>query len=251
MVINVGSTLIHKIRSITQGKISLVYSLLRRSCMGLVLIGIIGCGSSTDDKEDLVIDSVTVLPSNEPLISLGQEVQLQAVAENAAGMEVSSGTVLWTTSDPSILAVTSNGLMTGMSGGTATVTASAGGKAGSVDFLVVDLTGTWVGAEAPDTVSYTLMHTGTSVDGVFGSRLGFPPITDVNTGILIGFLNFSRYSHVLKLTTENDCNLEISGDHFVQVLAGGEIILAPGSGTLISTNCSISGTIDFATLRRQ
>ena len=57
--------------------------------------------------------------------------------------------------------------MTGVSIGSATISANAGGKTASVDFRTVDLTGTWVGGEAPDTVTYTLVQTGTVVDGTF------------------------------------------------------------------------------------
>ena len=161
---------------------------MRIYCLCLILFGIVGCKSSDIDSEDLVITSVNVLPSDKPVTSLGQEVQLQAVVTNSAGMEFSSEFVTWTTSDPSVLAINNNGLMTGVSNGTATVSANAGNKTGSLDFHIVDLSGTWVGGEAPDTVSYTLMQTDTIVGGVFQSHLGLPPITNVNEGTLTGFL---------------------------------------------------------------
>lgn len=225
-----------------------MFSLIFSLCT--MLTGLVGCDSSSSQSVDLtIVVSVEVLPDDEPLISLSQEVQLQAVTTNAVGDEVSSS-VAWTTSDASVLDVSGTGLITGVSGGTATITATAGDITGSVAIQVVDLTGTWVGGESPDMVTYTLTQTGTSVEGTFESLLGFPPITDVNTGVLTGSLEFDRYAHVLELTTETGCVLQISGNHFVE-LQGGELVLTPGTGTLSSTNCTISGTIDFATLERE
>ena len=232
-----------------------IRTLLQLFCLVWVLAMSIGCkasGSGPQKPIDSTIASVAVLPSDEPLISVGQKVQLEAVTSNSAGVEVPGTPTSWATSDSSILAVSSTGLMTGVDSGTATISATAGGKSTALDFRVVDLTGTWVGGEAPDTVSYTLMQSGTSVMGVFQSRLGFPPITNVNSGTLTGSLDFGLYSHILELTIEDGCVLQITGTHRAQVQTGGELILAPGpAGNLSSTNCSFFGTIDFVTLRRQ
>ena len=217
----------------------------------LFLFCAISCGSSDMDTEDTSIATITISPDNQPVISLGQDVQLDAEAKNSAGDEVSIGSVTWVSSDPGVISVTNNGLMSGISAGTATLSAEAGGESGSVEFLVADLTGKWVGGELPDTVSYTLTQTGNMIDGVFNSRLGFPPITDVKTGVLTGSLNFSRYEHELRLTTEDGCQLRIKGPHHIDIQGDGSIILSPGTGSLSSSNCSINGTIDFTTLRRE
>lgn len=213
---------------------------------------IVGCSSEDDDEtDDLTIASVRVLPDDEPLISLGQEVILDVIALNAAGMEVPKNLVLWSNSNPDVVEVTLVGRMTGLSAGTTTITANAEGVTASMDFRVVDLSGTWVGGELPDTVSYVLTQTGDQVNGVFHSRLGFPPITDVTTGMLTGDLLYDRYNHTLELTTETGCVMRVTGAHTVEELPGGELILTPGSGSISSPNCSIGGTIDFATLRRE
>ncbi len=172
----------------TKIEICLNNSILLIFC--LIIIGLVGCASTEEEPEDTGVASIQVLPDDEDFIALGQEVQLQAVATNAANMEIPSGTVMWDTSDPNILDISSSGQMTGLGDGLATISATAGGKTGSIDFQVVDLTGSWIGGEAPDTVVYRLIQTDTIVDGVFVSQLGFPPITDVKTGILTGYLSF-------------------------------------------------------------
>ena len=216
----------------------------------LFLWGLIGCSSSEMDPIDTEISNLQVLPNDESFIALGQQVQLEAKATNSSGIEVSSGSVTWVTSNPAILSVSSSGLLVGLSTGSAKITATAGGVDGAIDFEVVDLTGTWVGGEGGDTVRYTLMQTDTIVNGVFESVLGFPPITDVNTGSLTGSLNFARYFHILNVTTEDGCTMQIMGAHRV-IEEGGELVLSPGTGVISSPDCSISGTIDFAKLRRE
>lgn len=216
------------------------------------LSGIMGCNSS-DSNPTVDPDAVARLeltPDDEPFISISQAVQLGIFAFNVSGNAVPTGFVEWSSSDPGVLTVSSIGQVIGMSAGTATVTAEANEVAASLEFHVVDLTGVWEGGEDPDMVTYTLTQTDESVDGTFESLLGFPPITDINTGALTGSLNFSTYAHVLELTTEDGCNLLITGNHFL-ALEDGELILTPSTGVLSSTNCSISGTISFATLRRQ
>ena len=79
---------------------------------------------------------------------------------------------------------------------------------------------------------------------------GFPPITNVNTGVLSGSLNFERYLHVLSVMTEAGCEMRIIGTHKVEIEESGSLILEPaGVGTLTSPNCNIRGTINFVTLR--
>ncbi len=220
---------------------------IRNGFWGMLILGMIACA---EDSVDLTVSAINVLP-DEHIVSLAQEVELEVKAENAAGAEVPVGAVTWSSSDPSILAVTAAGLMIGESVGKATITATADGLSSSAEFRVVDLTGTWVGGQDGDSVYYTLVQNGTNVGGDFESTLGFPPITDVNQGDLTGSLTFSRYFHKLELTTENGCQLEISGPHTVRVEQDGSLFLSPGSGELSSSNCSIQGVITFAILRRR
>lgn len=220
-------------------------TLLHLFIFGLILVGLIGCDS--DDGGSMPTVSIT---QEESFVAKGQQVQLQVTGRDASGSEISATTVNWSSNAPGILDVSNSGLITGINRGEATISASVDGVTGTIDFEVVDLTGTWTGGEDGDTVKYILTQTGTNVIGTFESSLGFPPITNVNTGVLTGSLEFARYNHTLELVTENDCVLQISGSHFVQK-ENDELVLKPSDGFLSSTNCSINGTIDFAWLRQE
>lgn len=225
-------------------------------CWGLILLGFMGCKSSdkevdpTIDVKEVVIDSVYLLPVDESVITKGEEVQLQAVVKKE-GVEDTSAAVLWSSSDPNILSVNKKGLITGVGGGDATVFAHVGDQTDSLSFFVVDLTGTWIGGVAPDTVRYILTQTDTIVDGIFKSDIGFPSITNVNEGTLTGYLSYPDYFHILELKTENGCTMRVTGEHLVRFDGEGKLVLVPGKGVISSPDCNLSGTIHFATLRRE
>lgn len=219
--------------------------------MWTTFVLLIGC-SSDPVQPSPTVSQIQLSPDDKPLVSVGQEVQLDAVVTTSDGNTLTNPALNWSSSDEAVLTVDNNGLMEGQASGTATVTAMLDGKEGTLSFRIVDLTGTWTGGEPPDTVMYILDQSGTSVPGIFESLHGFPPITDVNTGVLTGSLTFERYEHTLMVITEQDCEMNIIGMHKVVVEPSGELILEPfGSGSISSPDCSIQGTINFVTLRRQ
>jgi hypothetical protein len=71
------------------------------------------------------INSVTVAPSS-GAVTAGQTIQLTATSKPAK-----ASSFAWATSNQSVATVTQSGLVTGVAPGTATITASAGGKTGS------------------------------------------------------------------------------------------------------------------------
>lgn len=226
-------------------------------CLWATIVLMIGCDSSSADPDPPPeppgpsIAQILLSPDDQPLVSMGQELQLEAVVTTTEGDTLVDPALDWSSSDAAVLTVTDTGLMTGQADGTAMVTAALGGKAENLTFRIVDLTGTWTGSEPPDTVNYILTQTDASVEGTFQSVNGFPPITNVNTGTFTGSLTFERYLHFLTLTTEAGCVLRITGVHLVRVQDSGELILEPlRPGSLTSSNCNIRGTIIFVTLRR-
>ena len=76
------------------------------------------------------IDSVSVMPA-EATLALGDTVWLAAAAFDADGRTVEDAEFSWKSSDDAVAAVDGSGLVTGWSGGTATITASAGGVSGT------------------------------------------------------------------------------------------------------------------------
>src|SRR3989449_26191 len=69
------------------------------------------------------VASVAVSPAS-PSIAVGQTVQLAAVTKEAAGNVLTGRTVTWTTSNSSVATVSASGLLTGVTIGTATITAT-------------------------------------------------------------------------------------------------------------------------------
>lgn len=99
---------------------------------------ILGCGG--DDPCDsvagpAVVASIEVTPED-PSVLLGRTVQLTAVPHSACGNAVAGAAVAWASSSPEVASVTSDGLVTGESPGSAAITASSEGVSASVTVSV-------------------------------------------------------------------------------------------------------------------
>jgi len=89
--------------------------------------------------------SVTVVPPPIASISVslasaniqaGQTTQATAVARDAANNVLTGRTVTWSSSNPTVASVSNTGLVTGLTGGTATIVATAEGQSGSAQLTV-------------------------------------------------------------------------------------------------------------------
>jgi hypothetical protein len=86
-----------------------------------------GCGGASDPTAPAVaIASVSV--SGAAHVEIGKTVQFTAAAVDDADKAVSGATVTWTSSDIAIATVSATGLVTGVSVGEASITATASGK---------------------------------------------------------------------------------------------------------------------------
>jgi uncharacterized protein YjdB len=81
------------------------------------------------------VASVTVTPATATL-ALGQTVQLAATPKDSAGTALTGRAVTWTSGNPSVATVNSNGLVTGAAAGSATITAMSEGRTGSATVTV-------------------------------------------------------------------------------------------------------------------
>jgi hypothetical protein len=96
------------------------------------------------------LGSVIVGPSSTRVV-IGGSLQLRADQRTRSGNPAFLRVVVWSTSDPDVATVTSDGLATAVGSGTATVTATAGGTSGSATLIVplaVALTVVAAGASA-------------------------------------------------------------------------------------------------------
>jgi len=83
------------------------------------------------------IATIAVTPSTDTVV-VNQTLQLTAVAKDAQGGTLTGRTMAWITSDASRATVSSTGLVTGVSPGAVTITASAEGKTGTASITIKD-----------------------------------------------------------------------------------------------------------------
>jgi uncharacterized protein YjdB len=77
-----------------------------------------------------VVASVTVTPSTASVVA-GATVSLYATAKDAQGIVMTGQTITWSTSNAAVASVNSSGVVSGVSAGSATITASSAGKSGT------------------------------------------------------------------------------------------------------------------------
>ncbi len=76
------------------------------------------------------VATVEVLPASAS-VSVGSSVQLRAIARTSTGQKIPGAAFAWSSSVPSIASVDQSGTVTGVSAGTATISASASGVTGT------------------------------------------------------------------------------------------------------------------------
>jgi len=81
------------------------------------------------------VAAVTVSPSS-GTVNVGSTLQLTAVTKDSAGNVLTGRSVTWSSSAPSVATVSPAGLVTGVTAGSATITATSEGKSGSAAITV-------------------------------------------------------------------------------------------------------------------
>lgn len=110
----------------------------RQLLLACSLLAAAACGSGSDAPATTPppsIGIVAVSPASASLVP-GAAQQLTARATTVAGSDVASATFSWTTSSAAIATVTSNGTVTAVAPGSATITASAGTVSGNATIEV-------------------------------------------------------------------------------------------------------------------
>ena len=97
-----------------------------------------GDGSTpTTPNTPAAVATVDVTPTSSTVLA-GATAQLAASTKDASGSVLTGRTVAWTTSNAAVATVASSGLVTTISSGTATITATSEGKSGSASITAVD-----------------------------------------------------------------------------------------------------------------
>jgi len=115
-------------------------------CVLVAAVAIVyGCSDSSTAPGVRPVVAVIITPTASA-VQAGQTVALTATTRDANGNTLVDRAVAWVVDDDSIATVDSNGVVTGVGPGVATVTASSEGRSGMVAISVsVDITGTWTG----------------------------------------------------------------------------------------------------------
>ena len=92
-------------------------------------------GGATITVNAGAVSSVSITPGSAS-VTAGATQQLSATAKDATGNVISGQTITWSTSDATIVAVSSSGVVTGAHVGQATITAAAGGTSGTATVAV-------------------------------------------------------------------------------------------------------------------
>src|SRR5206468_210350 len=95
-------------------------------------------GTSSVTVTSVPVASVDVTPPSAS-VPAGQTVQLTATPKDAGGTPLSGRTVTWSSSNTSVAAVSNSGLVSGVTPGSATITATSEGKSGTSSVTVTNV----------------------------------------------------------------------------------------------------------------
>jgi hypothetical protein len=111
-------------------------SAIQTCSIAILVCGIFSCGG--DGGTDLPVPAVATVTVTPPSSTVAPDgtVQLQAVVQDADGATLADREITWSSSDNAVATVSSDGLVTGVSGGSATITATSEGKSGTAGVLV-------------------------------------------------------------------------------------------------------------------
>jgi len=132
---------------------------------GILVCSLSSCGSDGGSEPPAPVATVTVAPAS-ATIAPEATLQLEATARDAGGAALSGRDITWSSSDNSIATVSSDGLVTGVAAGSATITAASEGKNGTATIEVEVPVGTVVvtPVEAAIAVSETVQLSAATLD---------------------------------------------------------------------------------------
>ena len=97
-----------------------------------------GCGGDSITGSGPKPATVAIIEVRGPLF-VGQSWQLEAVALDAAGLQIAAGDPTWTSSSSQVATVTETGLLTAVSAGKSTLRATINGRSASTELTFEDL----------------------------------------------------------------------------------------------------------------
>ena len=111
------------------------------SSIGLIFTAA-GCGQSGTVPTGPPSQASVTVTASSPVVLLGSTLQLAVIVKDASGAVVTDPKVAFSSSSPPIAVVSAAGVVTGVSLGIATISATAEGLSGKLDVQVMFETGT-------------------------------------------------------------------------------------------------------------
>jgi hypothetical protein len=161
--------------------------LLLRSLSGFAALAavllFVACGGDGAGPSGVPVASVTVTPAQDTVLT-GETLQLTATPRDASGNILTGRPVSWSSNAPGVASVTQAGVVSGVSPGAATITATVEGVPGIalIAVEVLDIDGIWdwteilsdaaAGVTCRDTGSYVFNQSGAGFSGV-SEQTGF------------------------------------------------------------------------------
>ncbi len=212
----------------------------------LLLLGACGGG---DSAAPVTVETVSVSPASVNL-SPGQSNTLTATALDKAGAPISGRTATWTSSTPSIATVSAAGMVTGVSDGVASISATINGKSGSAaiivrtpvaSVLVTPATGSTIIGGTP--VQLTAVPRDPAGNALTGRAVqwssGSPSIATVSsTGLVTGVGPGTALISATSEGTSGSANIAVTQNpcSVIRPIAVGETL----AGTLAASDCKLS-----------
>jgi putative hemolysin len=104
----------------------------RRTLIVAVLLAGAGCGDASGPEQPGAVS----LSASSSELTVGSSLQIVAAVLNATGAVMTSQQVQWNSLDPQVASVSSGGVVTGLTGGTARIRATAGTASGDISLRV-------------------------------------------------------------------------------------------------------------------
>ena len=115
-------------------------SLFMRYAVMLSLATLTACGKDSPTQPQARVSSSIVLSSNSAtLTTIGQTLQINATVLDQENNPLSGAIVAWSSNNPAVASVSSSGLVTAVSGGTAQIRATSGSASANASVTVMQV----------------------------------------------------------------------------------------------------------------
>jgi hypothetical protein len=184
-----------------------------RSFTALLVLGgfLAACGGSSEPPPPVA--TVEVSPSDDT-VNVGATSQLSAVLKDADGNILDGRAVTWRTDSPGIASVSQTGLVTGVTDGETTITATSENKSGSMSVVVVGPCSTLLASTIAvgQTVNGALTSTDCHLpDDTFADGYGITVTTATSVQIEMT-ASFDTYLYLLELLPNGELELRDEND---------------------------------------